>query len=681
MMVGDARPYFPYIDGLRAVSIIAVVLFHLDPRLLPAGFGGVDIFFVVSGFIVSGSLHGYKAPSFLALVGLFYARRFRRIVPALVLMLVTTTIAVTIFVPPSWIGDNIKRTAIPAFFGLSNFRLAKGDDYFSPQAEFNPFTHTWSLGVEEQFYVVFPFLIFLLMRGGRTMHASMVGLLALCMLSFAFGFIEPSLFSGSTFYSSLSRFWEIGAGVLLYAALARYGLFEARPMPLPEISIATYLGALLIACGLVVGSPQTYPVPGAILPVAGALLVIFGLQGREPMSPVGKLLSSRVAVAIGLISYSLYLWHWPVFTMFRWTAGFSTPAQKLVALAIAVALALVSYFFVETPLRISPWLRPPRRAIPAGLLAVMLLGWGADRLFAHTKHLSATRVVAEQADWFPGFETRNDTGCRVRWRPRSLERGYVTETERLNCDGADATAKIFVVGDSHALSYFTLLADYTKATRRPAASYHVPGCQFVHLIPSVSRCEGVFDAVLNDIRQQVKAGDVIFMTSLRVPRFRSQWDVDRTDVAGAWRQVVATSDLGFDQALAVIEKLNVPGVHFVFELPKPIFPTPLFRCSDWFNHSNPSCRDGTELDRAYLLQYRQPVLDFAEKLKRRVRGFTTWDPFPVLCPDMTCSMWKDGKPLFYDGDHLSAYANRLLLADFTQKIAQLGATARESTLR
>ena len=114
-------------------------------------------------------------------------------------------------------------------------------------------------------------------------------------------------------------------------------------------------------------------------------------------------------------------------------------------------------------------------------------------------------------------------------------------------------------------------------------------------------------------------------------------------------------------------------MHFLFELPKPIFATPLFRCGDWFNRMNPACSSGTEISRAQLEQHRRPVLAFAEKLKERVPGFTTWDPFPVLCPGTTCSMFKDGKPLLFDGDHVSGVANRLLLADFKRRMDELGA--------
>ena len=136
------------------------------------------------------------------------------------------------------------------------------------------------------------------------------------------------------------------------------------------------------------------------------------------------------------------------------------------------------------------------------------------------------------------------------------------------------------------------------------------------------------------------------------------------------------TEAGFAEALSIFDKLNVPGVHFVFELPKPVFKTPLFRCSDWFNRRNVICASGNEIDRALLERHRAPVLAFADMLQRQVTGFSTWDPFPVLCPGQMCSMHKDGKPLFFDGDHVSGVANRLLLNDFMRKLDELRSQSR-----
>src|SRR5204862_3603787 len=137
--------------------------------------------------------------------------------------------------------------------------------------------------------------------------------------------------------------------------------------------------------------------------------------------------------------------------------------QKLIALGLAIALALISYFLVEKPLRSAPWLRAPVRAIPASLLAIVLLAWGADRMFANASHFSASTVMANRSDWYPEVRTRGVTGCRVEWRST----GAALVSQPLDCGGPEANTRLFVIGDSHATAYLALLADYARLTRRP----------------------------------------------------------------------------------------------------------------------------------------------------------------------------------------------------------------------
>ena len=156
-----ATDYRADIDGLRAVAVLSVMLYHLSAHWLPGGFVGVDIFFVISGFVVSASLTHAPSDRFHRFVAFFYARRLLRIGPALVLVLLTSVLAASLFIPRAWLSEFNERTALYAFFGLSNWVLqTNADTYFAPRAEFKPYTHTWSLGVEEQFYLAFPFLFF-----------------------------------------------------------------------------------------------------------------------------------------------------------------------------------------------------------------------------------------------------------------------------------------------------------------------------------------------------------------------------------------------------------------------------------------------------------------------------------------------------------------------------------------
>jgi peptidoglycan/LPS O-acetylase OafA/YrhL len=154
--------YFPAIDGLRAVAVVAVITYHLIPAALPGGFVGVDIFFVISGYVVTASLVGRRGQSFLQFILGFYARRILRIFPALLVCVFAVSIIAVAFIPPgTWLGNTNRNTAVFAIFGLSNYALIwSSDGYFSPRVEFNPFTHTWSLAVEEQFYLIAPAIVY-----------------------------------------------------------------------------------------------------------------------------------------------------------------------------------------------------------------------------------------------------------------------------------------------------------------------------------------------------------------------------------------------------------------------------------------------------------------------------------------------------------------------------------------
>ena len=212
----------PHIDGLRAIAVLAVILFHLDPAWLPGGFTGVDVFFVISGFVVSASVHRLPPLSLGQSMLRFYARRIRRIAPALLACLLLTAVASVLFIPESWLSEASDKTGLMAFFGFSNWVLAAiGNDYFAPKAEFNPYTHTWSLGVEEQFYLLFPLLFLAWARGvrGRWISLGLFALVSAASLLHAavLGLREapPSW----AFYATSTRLWQLGVGVLLFQLL------------------------------------------------------------------------------------------------------------------------------------------------------------------------------------------------------------------------------------------------------------------------------------------------------------------------------------------------------------------------------------------------------------------------------------------------------------------------------
>ena len=312
--------YRPDIDGLRAIAVLAVIGFHAFPAWIRGGFVGVDVFFVISGYLISTILlTGMERGSFR--VSQFYIRRIRRIFPALIVVLLACIVAgwlVLFSFEYQALGKHVAGSA--AF--VSNFVLWNEAGYFDKAAATKPLLHIWSLGIEEQFYIVWPLLLFLVWKRKAATLA-----LLLLLLTFSFAFNVLSSDPAADFYSPLTRFWELMAGaVLAYLSLHwedLAGIFRKLPRHALQIiggsaapdsitrNVAAVIGVLLIvATVLAVDETKKFPGWWALLPVVGTCLMI----ASGPHAWINnKLLAARGLVAIGLISYPLYLWHWPLF--------------------------------------------------------------------------------------------------------------------------------------------------------------------------------------------------------------------------------------------------------------------------------------------------------------------------------------------------------------------------------
>lgn len=351
-------PYRPDIDGLRALAVMSVVLYHAFPKWITGGYVGVDIFFVISGFLISSILFRETAENRFS-ISAFYGRRIRRIFPALALCL--TAVLTYGFI--SLVPSELTQLGKHAFFGaafLSNFALWSESGYFDTLANLKPLLHLWSLGVEEQFYILWPPLIWLASR----LKTKMVPLLAVLFLaSFIINIALSVTNIADDFYLPVSRFWELIAG----AGLAcRRGSIE-RPLTRTWVSL---VGMIALLASMALFSPEMrFPGWPALLPVIGAAMLIVA----GPHALVNRvILSHRTAVFVGVISYPLYIWHWPLLSYAYIVRLGKAPAPLAATglVAASILLAWATYRFVERPVRFGSH-RRSRTVIAAGCVTVL----------------------------------------------------------------------------------------------------------------------------------------------------------------------------------------------------------------------------------------------------------------------------------------------------------------------
>ena len=347
-MTGRSLQYRPDIDGLRAVAVVAVVAFHAFPMLLPGGFVGVDVFFVISGYLITGIiLNGLHAGQFSFKD--FYARRIRRIFPALALVL-AAVLAIGWFCLFAADYQALGRHVVAGAAFCSNLLFWQEASYFDQAAALKPLLHLWSLGIEEQFYLVWPLLLVMSFRWAR---GPLCLTLLLGALSFTTAILTVRVDPTAAFYAPWTRFWELLAGAALVCAqtdalLSRVIRESAsRPWVAETLSVAGI--SMLVAGAILIDEGRIFPGLWVVLPVAGTVLLLIA----GPRALFNRIVLSHPAVVwIGLISYPLYLWHWPVLSFSRILATVTPPAEiRLLAVAVSVALAWITYRVVESPVR------------------------------------------------------------------------------------------------------------------------------------------------------------------------------------------------------------------------------------------------------------------------------------------------------------------------------------------
>lgn len=432
--------YRPDIDGLRAVAVLAVMVTHLG-IFARGGFVGVDVFFVISGYLITRLIRRDLEAGTFSLAD-FWERRVRRILPALVAVTAAATAAgwwLLLPVPYASLADSLSAVSVLS----SNFHFWKDLDYFAPGSDQRPLLHTWSLAVEEQFYLGVPLLLMGLMRRGKS-RLAVVCVLGLALASLGLSIVLVSSQRPAAFYLLPARAWELFAGVLLALREPRW-----EPRPSPALDLASLLGLALVLVPVCAYSARTrFPGLGALPPVCGAALLVWAGSGSGRLPAANRWLAARWLVSIGLWSYSIYLWHWPLLVFWRaLTLRTTGVGEKVLLLTVSLALGYLSWRWIESPFRKRRVLRSRRSLFAAAgaTLAVMLVSGllvrrfdgVPDRLSPEMRRVAAT--------------SRRDLRYMVRLKPADIPGGLGRFGDPAGCQ------QILVWGDSHAMCLLAAL--------------------------------------------------------------------------------------------------------------------------------------------------------------------------------------------------------------------------------
>lgn len=461
--------YRPDIDGLRAVAILAVVAFHAFPNRVGGGFVGVDIFFVISGYLISTIIMGSLERGSFSFVD-FYKRRIRRIFPALIFVLV----ACFVFGWFTLISDEYKQLGKHIAGGagfVSNFMFWNESGYFDNAVDTKPLLHLWSLGIEEQFYIVWPLLLMFVWK--RRLNILTITLV-IATLSFALNTHKVAGDAVAAFYAPQMRFWELLAGaVLAHMTLHKTLLFPTfrhrfdawlgrviyAPAPPPDGStlrnFQSCVGALFIVISIaVITKDKHFPGWWALLPVLGAVLIISaGAQAKINR----VILSNRVMVSIGLVSYPLYLWHWPLLSFARIVNG-ETPSTsiRVAIVMIAIVFAYLTYWLIERPVRSGNHSNAKTISLAVLMVIVGYLGFNT-----YERGGLPFRAFQKQLDIYTQSMVRSNRESECF---ESHDTDYSNKLLSCNLGDKSIPPKYYAYGDSHSLSLLPAMEKYARNT-------------------------------------------------------------------------------------------------------------------------------------------------------------------------------------------------------------------------
>ena len=642
------------IDGLRAVAIASIVLFHLNVKLFKGGFVGVDIFFVISGFLISSLIIKEIETTGSFDFKAFYMRRIRRLFPALFFTLFVTAVVASMIFSPMFLS-RFGGALSASLLNVSNIYFWQESDYFDVSSRFKPLLHTWSLSVEEQFYLLWPALLYLLYRLSRP-KALFYILLAVTVVSlmlsddfFAFlNFYAPTAYDeilhsrSMVFFLLPFRIFEFGIGALM--------VWIVRKKLHSTVFYDLFFVAGLAAIGYAVTCfDSTMPFPSfyALYPTLGTALLIF--SGHR--STLAFLLTNPVAVGLGLISYSLYLIHWPLIVFWEYVAGPLTIFERIFIIGIAILLATASYAYIEQPFRRRRFRLTNARWKYGTVLAFFLLASAGFlmKIYDGWEWRIRSHVVFEHMSDMKDFHIRFFGG-----------HGYSGAVH------TDRPADIVLMGDSHGHQYaeglYKLFARpnhlsfYTSAG---VSCFHLPGFTRTNTGPSTDvLCPKALERGLSYIREGNEP--IVILSQLWTVQTAS---ADKLDAIGNRKHVHVTEDTVIQGILALKERIGNSPLVVIGQVPGTVgnLPDLLSRPRiPYFSDQNLSEYITTPVDPSSVAFNRR-----LREAATETGKFIFLDPDEILCRKGICTNLDAQNHLIYsDEDHLSIYGSQYVIQGF-----------------
>ncbi len=583
--------YRPEVDGLRAFAVIAVIINHFNKEILPGGYLGVDIFFVISGYVITSSLLKRPKENFKDFIIGFYERRIKRLIPALALNVIIISILIHLFIQNA---GGYYKMGIFSLFGLSNLHIVSlAGGYWGFNALMNPFTQTWSLGVEEQFYFLFPLLAWVSgfarkdKFGVRNLFLLLGFLATISCLAFI-GFY--STYPAATYFLMPTRFWEMATGSLIFLGIQKHVAIEKSLEKIPPILVL-----------ILIISVMYLPISaGVISTIAVVILTSTLIVCLKEKTIAYRVFTNSKVIYIGLISYPLYLWHWGIITLARWSIGIN---QVTIAplLLIIILLSVLSYELIEKRTRRIQW--APKKLITIGIGLLISL------TASSTIFLLGTKLKAKF---------------------------YLGENKSQNAPKNIRPLSTFnIIGDSHSKDIYDLLWNNGSFIVK---RYAARGCPFI-----IEKC-GKSSKSMKKLISSLKKGDVVIFASNYFPNLKNNELYDEFEMTEFFK--------------STLPLLNKKGAITILKLPHPEVNSPKVSngliCKKEIYRPNldPNCFvEGTPKS-DFTNDMKIIIYPILKNLQKEFPSLLYWDISDVTCPEDYCFPVKENNQYLRDSDHL-----------------------------